>query len=271
MTTKIKLAIGAGALALIIAIAAVIVVVAGKDDDTTTAAPAAPTTSAPSQSMENNGEDGFGAPTADLLGRKVMHPNNPAGQALPQAAAGQRIECDPAAPVSSPTGVMIQMTFDTPNLFSTSDGPAKVDDLLARGYTRTPQGATLAAYNIWQRFQLGGDVGTAVMKNQAVVKPEVLAKLDAEGMSETRASAESRQATPAPSAFRILSCDADFVVTEYAVRYFGDENGPFPDERWATFRFNMTWQDGDWKMQFLEGAASAAVVNDLTGWTQWSI
>lgn len=270
MTTKTKLAIGAGALALVIVIAAVIIAVTGKDDDTTTAAPAAPTSTA-SQPMENNGKDGFGSPTADMLGRKVMHPNNSAGQALPQTASGQRIECDPAAPASSPTGVMIQMTFDTPNLFSTSDGPAKVDGVLARGYSHSPQGATLAAYNIWQRFQLGGDVGTAVMKNQAIVKPEVLAKLDAEGMSETRASAESRQATPAPSAFRILSCDPDFVVTEYAVRYFGDENGPFQDERWAAFRFNMVWQDGDWKMQFLEGAASATVITDLTGWTQWSI
>ncbi|WP_430336158.1 hypothetical protein [Rhodococcus sp. ACT016] len=269
MTTKTKLAIGAAALALVIVIAVVLVIVTGKDDDTTTASPAAPTSTA-SQPMANNGADGFFNPSADLLGRKVMHPNNPAGQALPQTAPGPRTECDPAAPVTSPTGVMIQTTFDTPNLFSTSDGPTKVDGLLARGYSHSPQGASLAAYNIWQRFQLGGDVGTAVLKNQAVADPEVMKKFDEQGMSETSVSAETRRVTPAPSAFRVLSCDPDFVVTEYATRYFGDENGLFPNERWATFRFNMVWQDGDWKMQFLKGAASASVVDNLTGWTTWA-
>ncbi|MET3642744.1 hypothetical protein ABIC73_004347 [Prescottella equi] len=270
MTTKTKLAAGAGALAVVIAIAAIFVVVTGKDDDTSTgAAPAAPSSTA-AQPMENTGDNGFGNPTADMLGRKVMHPNNPAGQALAQTAPGPRTECDPGAPVTSPTGVMIQTTFDTPNLFSTSDGPTKVDGLIARGYSHSPQGASLAAYNIWQRFQLGGDVAAAVLENQAVADPEVMKRFEAEGMAETRASAETRKVTPAPSAFRVLSCDPDFVVTEYATRYFGDENGPFPTERWATFRFNMVWQDGDWKMQFLKGAASASVIDDLTGWTAWA-
>lgn len=270
MSRKAKIWSIVGAVsALLVLVAAVFVVTASDEDDAPVeqAAPATPTQ--PAESLENNGGTGFGPPSSDLLGRKVMIPNNPAGQALPQQDPGPRAGCDATDDLVSPTGMMIQLTFSTPNLFSTSDGPSRINGVLAEGYSRTPQGAALAAYNIWQRANLGGDVALTVIKNQGVTDPATLRSVEDKGIAGSDWSAEDRSKVPAAEAFRILSCDDDFVVTEFATRIFGDETGRFTEPRWATFRFNMAWSDGDWKMQLLKGAASASKVDSLAGWTQW--
>ena len=255
-------------IALIVLVAAVFVATSPGDD--AAVEQAAPATPAPVESLENNGSTGFGPPSSDLLGRKVMIPNNPAGQALLQQDPGPRAGCDDIDNLVSPAGMMIQHTFGTPNLFSTSDGPRRVDGVLAEGYSRTPQGAALAAYNIWQRANLGGDVALTVIKNQGVTDPATLQSVEDKGIANSDWSAEDRRKVPAAEAFRILSCDDDFVVTEFATRIFGDETGRFTEPRWVTFRFNMAWSDGDWKMQLLKGAASASKVDSLAGWTQWA-
>ena len=89
-----------------------------------------------------------------------MVPNNPAGQPLSQRdPAGPRTECTPdGAPVTSPEGVMIQRNFGVSTLYSETDGPSRFDGLVLAGYSRTPQGAALAAANFAPRIAARGAV-----------------------------------------------------------------------------------------------------------------
>ena len=140
-------------------------------------ASAVPTTTAP------NSPGGFGAPSADTLGRPVAHPNNAAGQALPQKPVSRddyRCDTPPncSAPVA-PESVMWQEVKPWVLPFSTSDGPARIDGSLAQGYTRTPQGAALAAWQIAWRAASSREVFDDVMAHQMVGTPEDLAQMRA--------------------------------------------------------------------------------------------
>jgi hypothetical protein len=273
-TRKQKWWIGAVFTAVVVLVAAGFAWFAGDDDgEPNTTAPAAAPTTAPATAPSNNGRSGFADPVTDLLGRKVMIPNNPAGEVLPQQDPAARIGCDPVRGVPSPESVMIQRNFDSPHLFSTSDGPTRIDGDLLRGYTRTPQGAALAGWNTWERLQVGGETARRVLADQVVMTDEQRTKVDevpALGGPELRQSA--RQAAMAPEAFRVLSCDAEYVSVEYAVAKMGDENGPYLNRQWLGYRFTMLWRDGDWKLQPAGSTLAPAPYLTLgEGWTTWAV
>lgn len=273
MSPKAKMwSIVGGVTAVIVLVSAVFVVAALNDDDSESTNNAVPPTSTYVAPTADPGASGFGTPTTDFIGRKVMIPNNPAGQPLDQKEPGDRGGCA-ASPAVSPEGVMIQRTFDVSNLFSTSDGPTRIEGDRAVGYRQTPQGAALAAWNIFKRMGVGGDVSEDVLFNQVVMtdeqrqKIESLGPLDGPGIDPAALKYDQ-----AAEAFRIVSCDKDFVSIEYAVIQAGDDKGMFPERRWLGYRMAVVWRDGDWKFLPDGSGLAPAPYTSLGGeWTRWAL
>lgn len=261
----------AGAFALVIVlVAAAFAWFAGGDDDSTDVPTATAPTSIPSAAQSGNGESGFADPATDTFGRKIAVPNNPAGQPLPQRDPGTRVECDPGQLPTSQGGMSIQRNFDLAMLYSETDGPARVDGDLARGYSHSPQGAALAAWNTWHRLRVGGDVTKQVLLEQTVHDAALEEKLETESIPESTRTLDKKRSTVVPDGFRILSCDNDFVVVEYALRQVADEKGALAEPRWVGMQWTMLWRDGDWKMQTADESGKAgAIVTSLDGFTTW--
>lgn len=270
MNSKQKWLIGAAVLLVLVLTATAFAWFAGNDGTTTTTAPTtAPTTSA-AAGQGNNGESGFATPTADTFGRKIYVPNNPAGQPLPQHDPGPRVECAPGQQPTAQGGMTIQRNFDMVMLYSETDGPTRIDGDLARGYSHSPQGAALAAWNIWHRMREGGDVTKQVLLEQTVHDADLQKKLETEPVPESGRTVEQKRSMTVPDGFRVLSCDDDFVVLEYAVRQIADETGALREPRWIGMQWSMLWRDGDWKMQTAnDSGKSGAVHTTLDGFTTW--
>ncbi|GAB4590233.1 hypothetical protein Ntsu_80650 [Nocardia sp. IFM 10818] len=145
--------------------------------------------------------------------------------------------------------------------FSTSDGPASVDGVLARGYTRTPQGAALAAWQIPWRAGISRSNYDTVMSAQTVGSAQDFAAMRTEDNWDwsTQPARSLR-----PSAFRITSWDGTHAVVQYAL----------PDKApnsWYLAQFDVVWTDGDWKLRAPDAAANTIkkTVPSLVGWTPW--
>lgn len=273
MSTKAKIWITSISVLVVIVLVAVVFVVAswGDDDEATTGSPRPSSTYTTPQSVP--GATGFATPTADFIGRRVMIPNNPAGQPLEQKDPGDRGGCAASQSVS-PEGVMIQRTFDVANLFSTSDGPTRTEGNLVVGYRQTPQGAVLASWNIFDRLTLGNEVSSDVISNQVVMTDEQRKKIESLGpLDGPGIDPAAMKYGLAPEAYRILSCDKEFVSVEFAAIYPGDDKGMFPERKWRGYRMAVVWRDGDWK--FLPdgaGLTPAAPYTTLGGeWTRWAL
>ncbi|KZF03751.1 MULTISPECIES: hypothetical protein [unclassified Rhodococcus (in: high G+C Gram-positive bacteria)] len=270
---------------LIAVLALVVVAVVGaiffivpnmNDDDTppTTAGPP-PTTAAPTpgDSELDTGAEGFGVPDADLSGRTVMVPNNPAGQPLPQRApTGPRVECtNDGRPVTSPESMMIQRNFGVSTLYSETDGPSYIDGLVLAGYTRTPQGAALAAANILPRTLAGGQVAIEAGDKLILNGSDVVGQ-DARAVEENRPINTGTVALRAPVAFKILSCTDTFTVVELAmIRDVDDSGQRMQSPVYGGLRLNMVWNQGTWKAREATGPASFGPYNSLDGFTRWAL
>lgn len=266
--------IAVAALLVVAIVGAIFFIVPNMDDDTQTTAD--PTTTAPPASEEpnpNTGADGFGIPDADLSGRTVMVPNNPAGQPLPQRApTGPRTECaNDGQPVSSPESMMIQRNFGIATLYSETDGPSYIDGLVLAGYTRTPQGAALAAANFLPRGMAGGEVAIEasdklLLNGDKVIDPE------ARAVEESKAVNTETVALRAPMAFKILSCTDSFAVVELAlIRDVDDTGARMPNPIYTGLRMNMVWDKGTWKAREATGPAQFGPYSSLDGFTRWAL
>ncbi|MEU2004658.1 hypothetical protein ACH47B_27020 [Rhodococcus sp. NPDC019627] len=270
MNAKQKWMIGGAFALVVVLVAAAFAWFAGSDATESTPPVAAPRSPEPS-AQGNNGATGFGDPTTDLAGRKVMIPNNPAGMILPQRDPGPRTECSTDQPTTSPGGVMIQRTFNVATLFSETDGPTTLDGNVISGYSRTPQGAALAGWNVIARSYVGGQVSVDSIRQMSVPSPELDALLD--NPDREGADPKNLQSLQAPDAFRVLSCDPDFVSVEWGMKRTVDENGALPSPIWKGIRTNLLWRDGDWRAQFNRESISAGqTYSGLDGtWTRWSL
>ncbi|MFH5210158.1 hypothetical protein ACHIPZ_18415 [Antrihabitans sp. NCIMB 15449] len=240
------------------------------DDDTAT--PTRPTsaglptpTGTPPAPDLSPGEP-FNPPSADMLGRPIAYPKNPAGQPLPQQLVDRDAYSCPAPPtcppLDAPTSVMWQIIGPFALPFSTSDGPTRIEGPLVSGYTRTPQGAALAAWQVQSRVAISRAHLDAARDTQIVAVP-------GQDLSSTEEWDISTIApvVPRPSAFRITgwSADATFAVIQYAV----------PDRRrvgnnWMIVQLQALWQDGDWKLRGADVEPGPfAPLTTLSGWSEW--
>ncbi|MDJ0363033.1 hypothetical protein [Rhodococcus sp. H29-C3] len=246
------------------------------DDDTPQIAATPPPTTAPptpGDSGLGTGAEGFGIPDADLSGRTVMVPNNPAGSPLPQnAPTGPRTECSSdGRPVTSPESMMIQRNFGVSTLYSETDGPSYLDGLVLAGYTRTPQGAALAAANFLPRGLAGGEVAIEA-SDKLLLNGDQVVDLEARAVEESKAVNTETVALRAPMAFKILSCTDSFAVVELAsIRDVDDTGKRMQSPVYFGLRLNMVWDGGTWKVRENTGPAQFGPYNSLDGFTRWAL
>ncbi|NMM90667.1 hypothetical protein B2J88_41130 [Rhodococcus sp. SRB_17] len=272
MNGKQKWLIG-GAFALVVVLVAIVFAwISGTDaTDTDTAGPstAVPTTS---PSEEGSGASGFGNPTTDLLGRKVLTPNNSAGEVLAQRPSDKRDECPSPTLTESPEGVAIENTWGVQSLLSTSDGPYEVNRRIFTGYGNGYQGAVLAAWNYIAAMKVGGDSIPQMMSAYGLLDDQTRTKLEsASGFEEQ--SAVYKAGVIAPEAFRILSCDTGYVALELATPTLNPSNPTIDTRTWISKSMTMIWSGDDWKVQSGNGSSgrSEAVAQlNGNGWTRWA-
>ncbi|MDQ1178630.1 hypothetical protein [Rhodococcus sp. SORGH_AS_0301] len=252
-----------GFIVLVVVLVGVVLVRSGGSSDTTPAA--APSTSAgptSAPSTANGAKGGFGPSIADPFGREIAVPINEQGQLLSQTDPGDRPGFERDVPVPAPAGIMWQRIGATVAPFSTSDGPTRIDGRLAYGFTRTPQGAALAGWQIAARTLRSGADVREVYNHQIVADPGVaeskLAQLAAAGQSDFQLG----RAWVFPQAFKVTAFSDSFAVVQYAT--------PIPGTgQWDAQQSSLTWTDDGWKVRLSAVDVELGRISTLNGWTRW--
>ncbi|GAB2633716.1 hypothetical protein [Nocardia goodfellowii] len=218
---------------------------------------------------------GFAGAAVDVFGRRVDIPNNPAGQALPQHAGQQRTSADPdwltAAPVGTRGEGGWQRVYGVSVPFSTSDGPARIEDGLALGYSRTPQGAILAGAQIMYRAN-ARPADRKLRARQMVLTAQeqaTYARKIAEGGVPEQLPESASKWLVASDAFRIENYTPERATMRIATRAQAGEGG---GNRWVATQLAVVWIDGDWRLQSVpgpDGRPQTETITTLTGWTPW--
>lgn len=261
---------------------AVIVVLAGavavSSKDTDHAAPGIPSESGVPTAQpappapEELPADAFGIPTTDQHGRRVETPTNPLGQVLPQTGPSSPSTAPADGSVPAPAGLMWQRVNGMPLPFSTSDGPTSISaDGVPGGFSHTPQGALLAAWQIGQRAAWAPDnQAQAVITQRAVVGPAAAAVADRMNHNDAQLQ-QLRPQLPArmfdtPIAVKVENYDADYAHVQFASPNDPDVFSPIA----ATVPFDMVWRDGTWKWVVPnDGTNPGTPIDNLAGWSRW--
>lgn len=260
------LIVSAGLLAVIL-VAGVYVFVSGDDPDK----PAASGDGHPARAMVS-GATGFTSPETDIFGRRVDIPNNPAGQPLPQNPGDRHKPADPDWLTAAPTGTKDpggwQRVYGVSVPFSTSDGPARLENGQAVGYSHTPQGAALAAAQIMYRMS-ARPADRDLYVSQLRVPPKQLEEFDKAVAARQLPQQQPETVTRflvASDAFQIESYADDMAIVRLAAR------GPVTDGKrtWAAVRLIMVWDAADWRLKpATSNAPSTEYITSVEGWTQW--
>lgn len=255
-------AVASAAVLALIVIAGVIMYV-GRDDS----APSGPAAAGGDPSAS-----GFATPEVDIFGRRVDVPNNPAGQPLPQDPSKQRKPSDgdwlSAAPAGTAEPRGWQRVYGASVPFSTSDGPTRIEDGLAVGYSHTPQGAALAAAQIVYRLN-ARPADRDLYLRQVRVNAQQIAAYDRALAADKLPQQQPEKITRyfvASDAFKIDDYADDLAILRLASR------GPVVDGKqlWATVRLVVVWDAGDWRLKPATSANTQAdYIESLAGWTTW--
>ncbi|AYF74382.1 hypothetical protein D7D52_11500 [Nocardia yunnanensis] len=218
------------------------------------------------------GVTGFASPEVDLFGRRVDIPNNAAGQPLPQDPAKQRKATDADWLTAAPRGTTEphgwQRVYGASVPFSTSDGPARLEDGVAVGYAHTPQGAALAAAQITYRLN-ARPADRELYVREVRVPADQLTAYD-QALADQRLPKQQPEKVTrylvASDGFQIENYADDMAIVRLAVR------GPVVDNHqwWAAVRLIMVWDSGDWRLKPSTSKTSQTEnVDSLAGWTRW--
>ncbi|MBF6170281.1 hypothetical protein [Nocardia blacklockiae] len=227
----------------------------------------------PAAGTGSTGATGFAAPQVDLFGRRVDVPNNPAGQPLSQDPSKEKSPTDDDWLTAAPAGTTEprgwQRVYGASVPFSTSDGPARLDEQgLAVGYSHTPQGAALAAAQITYRLN-ARPADRALYTAQVRVSDQQLAAYDKALRAGKLPQQQPERITKylvAPDAFKVENYADDMAIVRLAAR------GPVNDGKqvWAAIRLVMVWDAGDWRLKPTEANGSPAeYIDSIAGWTRW--
>ncbi|GAA5054165.1 hypothetical protein [Nocardia callitridis] len=252
----------AAVLALIVIVGLFVFI--GRDDEKPGAAPPVAVAS---------GGEGFAAADTDIFGRRIDVPNNSAGQPLPQDPALQHNSADPDWLTAAPAGTTEprgwQRVYGASVPFSTSDGPTRIEDDLAVGYSHTPQGAALAAAQITYRLN-ARPADRDLYVRQVRVSAQQIASYDQALASDRLPKQQPESITryfTASDAFKIDDYADDLAIVRLATR------GPVVDGKqlWAAIRLVMVWDAGDWRLKptSASAAAQSEYLETLQGWTLW--
>lgn len=225
--------------------------------------------------------DAFGIPTTDLHGRRVETPTNPLGQVLPQTGAASSSSSSSSASadattsgtVAAPSGLMWQRVYGEPLPFSTSDGPTAINAQgVPTGFSHTPHGAVLAAWQLTQRATWAPDVQNRALFAEAAVVSDA-ARPDVETMSNNEAQFNASTPGISPGAFdvpiavRVSNYAADYAHVDVAI--------PTPPERSdgvvaLSVGIDVVWRDNTWKWVVPPaGTDASSPITNIDGWSTW--
>ncbi|MCX4098335.1 hypothetical protein [Nocardia sp. alder85J] len=229
------------AVAVLILLLAAVTSTIGARHDTGPAVVSPVTGSAPTVSFVPGARPGFGLPTTDGFGTRLDTPVDPQGIVLPQDP-GQRPDpvLGPFYLRAAPAGMVWERGWGTAALpFSISDGPRQVRDGVASGFSDTPQGAGLAAWDAFAR---------ALAAPEGMWQQVVAQRFTDGGEPLVDRFAASRADNPdtgrnlvVPAGFRIHpDYRPDFAVVDIAVR---------TPSAIAYSSWPMAWTGGDWRVR----------------------
>ncbi|MBF6195212.1 hypothetical protein [Nocardia implantans] len=264
--------LGAGAV-LAVAVASVVTVFAVRDHDAAPDQVAQTTTAATDLAGGPASGPSFAGSGKDSFGHRFDIPKDPAGQALTQSGA-PRTPTDPEWLTGAPGGTNQpggwQQVYGGPVVpFSTTDGPARIDNGVPFGFAKTPQGAALAAEQIYWRT-VARPTDHTLWQQVVILTPEELADRErkiAEGKVPDVLPESVKPLLYASDAFRIESYGDDFAVVRVARKTREFLHG---GRSWVAMRLNVVWRDGGWRLKSSAGDAQPLeTIGSIDGWTQW--
>lgn len=202
--------------------------------------------------------------STDIWGRKIVsrsETGEPIGKLNPQ---GDSCAITPE--------VEIQTAHGAATLWSRTDGPSEIKEGVPSGYAHTATGAALAGWNNRLLLFAGGDVSRAISNVVTAGDEQKTEELRSSFAAGSDDSSQALTKLTAPEAVRVLSCDDEFVVVDFAHKIFGDENGKSDVMQWDIMRASMQWNGSEWVLDLRSFQQSGEVItsiNSVDGWTKW--
>ncbi|MFD3595171.1 hypothetical protein ACFWU5_20810 [Nocardia sp. NPDC058640] len=203
-------------------------------------------------------------PTVDMFGNRLEVPADEAGAILPQAADAR---IDPARPdylTAVPARLQWQRIWGGAAVpVSGGDGPTRIEDGVATGFARTPQGAAVAAMDAIGRVHAAPDhIWQQVVRDRFYGGGEVL--VDKFARSRANTPGVARFVT-VPEGVRVQpGFRVDLAVVQLAVR---------STSGYAIATWPMVWVEGDWRIRVPDDIESlwrpATPVASLSGFGDW--
>lgn len=165
--------------------------------------------------------------------------NTAKGSLVAQIPSATKSPADSDWLTAAPQGVSWQRVDGVPLPFSASDGPTSIEGAVAEGYTRTPQGAALAAIQIAMRMLFSPDFESVVREQTAVTSTERDQLISARSGQPIINADAVTAATLQPAAFKVGAYSDQDATVYYAY--------PSQDGVYRIARMSVTWQDDDWK------------------------
>ncbi|MGW5569868.1 hypothetical protein ACWEVD_01600 [Nocardia thailandica] len=179
-------------------------------------------------------------PTVDLYGNRLEVPASDAGAARPQTGT----PIDPSRPdylSAAPEGLQWQRIWNGAAVpVSSGDGPARVQDDIASGFARTPQGAVLAGLDALGRALAAPEGVWQQVVRQRYYSSDIDALISRFQQSRSSTPDAARYVV-VPDGVRVqTSYASDMAVVEVATRHGGG---------YAVSAWPMAWVDGDWRLR----------------------
>ncbi|TQM32679.1 hypothetical protein [Nocardia bhagyanarayanae] len=231
------------------------------DSATTTAEPPTRTDIAPSSRAPR-------PPAVDLYGARLEVVDTDSGTALAQNPADR---IDPARPdyvTATPARLEWQRGWGGAALpMSGADGPTRIEEGVATGFARTPQGAVLAALDAAARALAAPEgVWEQVVQQRFYGEAKLTDRLVARYSLARARTPDAARFVVVPDGVRLLpGYDGELAVIEAATR---DGSGGYSVSSWA-----MVWIGGDWRVRIPDNIetlwAPPRHITNLTGFGVW--
>lgn len=177
---------------------------------------------------------------------------------VPTAPATADADADAEQLMSAPPTEW-QLFYDVALPTSPTAGPAVQDGRLWSGYERTPEGALMAAAYLLAATD--APEAATVMERQVVAGPAATAYENELSVSPPQPPTPGM--TPVLAGFRFANYSDDEARVEFVFT---------AQEAAASIPVALTWQDGDWKMNFEQTGGQPALtpIQSTAGFVLWS-
>ncbi|MGY4099157.1 hypothetical protein ACW2Q0_06295 [Nocardia sp. R16R-3T] len=219
------------------------------------------------------GAAGFSGSDVDSFGHRVDIPNNAAGQPISESITPRKpadADWQSGAPGGTDQQGGWQRVYGGPVIpFSTTDGPIRIESDIPLGFAQTPQGAALAAEQIYWRT-VARPTDRALWQQLVILSAQEQVDRDrkiADGKIPDALPDNIKPLLFASDAFRIESYGDDFAVVRIARKTRDFLHG---GRSWVAMRLNVLWRDGGWKLKSsTSDAQPLETIDSIDGWTKW--